>query len=55
MFESSIIVLPFLQRLFFFHSGHGTWLDEEERISATVAGTVERINKLYSVRPLRSR
>ncbi|KAG8181427.1 hypothetical protein JTE90_018894 [Oedothorax gibbosus] len=38
-----------------FMRGHGTWIDHEGKISATVAGTVERINKLYSVRPLRSR
>lgn len=38
-----------------FMRGHGTWVDEDEKICATVAGTVERINKLYSVRPLRSR
>jgi len=38
-----------------FMRGHGTWVDEEDKIIATVAGNVERINKLYSVRPLRSR
>ncbi|CAL1292101.1 unnamed protein product [Larinioides sclopetarius] len=38
-----------------FMRGHGTWMDENEKICATVAGTVERINKLYSVRPQRSR
>ncbi|GIX84782.1 exosome complex component RRP4 [Caerostris extrusa] len=38
-----------------FMRGHGTWLDENENLCSTVAGNVERINKLYSVRPLRSR
>ncbi|GFS32888.1 exosome complex component RRP4 [Nephila pilipes] len=38
-----------------FMRGHGTWIDENEKICASVAGTVERINKLYSVRPQRSR
>ncbi|KFM70498.1 Exosome complex component RRP4, partial [Stegodyphus mimosarum] len=38
-----------------FMRGHGTWADEDDKICATVAGTVERINKLYSVRPQRSR
>ncbi|GFQ83712.1 exosome complex component RRP4 [Trichonephila clavata] len=38
-----------------FMRGHGTWIDDDEKISATVAGTVERINKLYSVRAQRSR
>ncbi|GIX78829.1 exosome complex component RRP4 [Caerostris extrusa] len=35
--------------------GHGTWVDQNERISATVVGSVVRISKLYTVRPLRSR
>ncbi|GFY37928.1 exosome complex component RRP4 [Trichonephila inaurata madagascariensis] len=38
-----------------FMRGHGTWIDEDEKICATVTGTVERINKLYSVRAQRSR
>ncbi|GIY51120.1 exosome complex component RRP4 [Caerostris darwini] len=38
-----------------FMRGHGTWVDQNERICSTVAGSVERINKLYTVRPLRSR
>ncbi|XP_035218865.1 exosome complex component RRP4-like isoform X3 [Stegodyphus dumicola] len=38
-----------------FMRGHGTWADEDDKICATVAGSVERINKLYSVRPQRSR
>lgn len=34
--------------------GHGTYIDNEEVISS-VAGTVERVNKLISVRAVRSR
>ena len=34
--------------------GHGTYVDEEEVI-ASVAGTVERVNKLITVRAVRSR
>lgn len=35
-------------------SGHGTYVDGDEVISS-VAGTVERVNKLFSVRPARTR
>lgn len=35
-------------------SGHGTYVDGEEVI-ASVAGTVERVNKLVTVRAVRSR
>ena len=35
-------------------SGHGTYVDSEEVI-ASVAGTVERVNKLVTVRAIRSR
>ena len=35
-------------------SGHGTYVDGEEVI-ASVAGTVERVNKLVTVRAIRSR
>lgn len=35
-------------------SGHGTYVDNEEVI-ASVAGTVERVNKLVTVRAIRSR
>ncbi|XP_042900117.1 exosome complex component RRP4 [Parasteatoda tepidariorum] len=38
-----------------FMRGHGTWIDEENKICATVAGTIEKINKLYTVKPQRSR
>lgn len=37
-----------------FMRGHGTYL-EEECLHASVAGTVERVNKLVSVRPLKTR
>ena len=35
-------------------SGHGTYVDNEEVISS-VAGTIERVNKLITVRPVRTR
>ncbi|KIY52970.1 hypothetical protein FISHEDRAFT_34305 [Fistulina hepatica ATCC 64428] len=37
-----------------FMRGHGTYVDNEEVISS-LAGTVERVNKLVTVRPLRTR
>jgi len=37
-----------------FMRGHGTYL-EDECLHASVAGTVERVNKLVSVRPLKTR
>ena len=37
-----------------FDSGHGTYLDQTD-VVASVAGTVERVNKLVSVRALRTR
>lgn len=37
-----------------FMRGHGTYVDNEEVI-ASVAGTIERVNKLVTVRPVRSR
>lgn len=38
----------------FFSSGHGTFW-EDGKLVASVAGVVERINKVISVRPARSR
>uniref|UniRef100_A0A0B6ZXW5 Uncharacterized protein n=1 Tax=Arion vulgaris TaxID=1028688 RepID=A0A0B6ZXW5_9EUPU len=37
-----------------FMRGHGTYM-EDECLHASVAGTVERVNKLISVRPLKTR
>jgi len=37
-----------------FMRGHGTYIEDEEVI-ASVAGTVERVNKLITVRPLQTR
>lgn len=34
--------------------GHGTYVEDDEVI-ASVAGTVERVNKLITVRPLQTR
>lgn len=34
--------------------GHGTYVENEEVI-ASVAGTIERVNKLVTVRAIRSR
>ena len=37
-----------------FMRGHGTMM-EDDSLKATVAGVVERVNKLISVRPLKAR
>ncbi|BFZ20113.1 hypothetical protein BsWGS_23152 [Bradybaena similaris] len=37
-----------------FMRGHGTYMDDD-RLHASVAGTVERVNRLISVRPLKTR
>ncbi|KAI9203465.1 uncharacterized protein BJ171DRAFT_425308 [Polychytrium aggregatum] len=38
-----------------FMRGHGTYLVDGERLISSVAGVVERVNKLISVKPLRTR
>lgn len=40
--------------LFWFHSGHGTYV-KDDQIRASVAGVTEKVNKLISVKPLKSR
>ena len=40
-------------RIKLFFRGHGTYV-EESNVVSSVAGTIERVNKLISVRPLRS-
>jgi exosome complex component RRP4 len=35
--------------------GHGTYIDDRGRMLASVAGTVEKVNKLISVRPSKAR
>lgn len=35
--------------------GHGTYTDGEGTVISSVAGAVERVNKLLSVRPLKTR
>ena len=48
------ILLNFL--FFFIHNrGHGTYNSEEDRLLASVAGVVERVNKLICVKPLKTR
>lgn len=34
--------------------GHGTYV-QDDKVLASVAGTLERVNKLVSVRPLRTK
>lgn len=34
--------------------GHGTYV-QDEKVVASVAGTLERVNKLVSVKPLRTK
>jgi exosome complex component RRP4 len=38
-----------------FMRGHGTYVGEEDKVIASVAGTVQRVNKLLSVKPLTAR
>ena len=38
-----------------FLRGHGTYVDERGRLAASVSGVVKRVNKLISVRPLKTR
>jgi exosome complex RNA-binding protein Rrp4 len=40
--------------LFTIFRGHGTYM-EEEKLHASVAGVVERVNKLICVKPLKTR
>lgn len=35
--------------------GHGTYVDENEYLRASVAGVLEKVNKLVTVRPLKTR
>ncbi|XP_071639161.1 uncharacterized protein Naam isoform X2 [Temnothorax longispinosus] len=38
-----------------FLRGHGTYVDEEKTLRASVAGILEKVNKLISIRPLKAR
>ncbi|XP_028048425.1 uncharacterized protein LOC105837561 [Monomorium pharaonis] len=38
-----------------FLRGHGTYVDEEKILRASVAGILEKVNKLISIRPLKAR
>lgn len=38
----------------FFSRGHGTYVDED-KLTASVAGEVQRVDKLICVRPLKTR
>jgi len=33
--------------------GHGTYVDDEKTLRASVAGILEKMNKLVSIRPLK--
>jgi exosome complex component RRP4 len=35
--------------------GHGTYVNEEKTLRASVAGVLEKVNKLISIRPLKAR
>lgn len=50
---SSVTWLPFFVVLSF-NRGHGTYMGEEKLI-ASVAGSVERVNKLICVKALKTR
>jgi exosome complex RNA-binding protein Rrp4 len=45
--------VPF-SRMMIVSRGHGTYVDNDE-VVASVAGTIERVNKLVTVRALRTR
>ena len=45
---------PFCSGFVYSIRGHGTY-SEDNKLWASVAGVVERVNKLISVKPLRSR
>lgn len=53
---SDKVVRAFLAELFnvFFSRGHGTYVDED-KLTASVAGEVQRVDKLICVRPLKTR
>lgn len=38
-----------------FLRGHGTYVDDENTLRASVAGVLEKVNKLISVKPLKAR
>lgn len=40
--------------MFFFNRGHGTY-EDENKLNSSVAGVKEQVNKLISIRPLKSR
>lgn len=41
--------------MFILYRGHGTYVDNNETLRASVAGVVETINKLISIRPFKNR
>jgi exosome complex RNA-binding protein Rrp4 len=41
--------------MFLIDRGHGTYVGEEENVIASVTGTIQRVNKLLSVKSLKSR
>lgn len=41
--------------LYNFIRGHGTYVDDENTLRASVAGVLEKVNKLISIRPLKAR
>ena len=44
-----------LNNLFFYFRGHGTYIDNNETLRSSVAGVLETINKLISIRPYKNR
>lgn len=44
----------YLTFFFFTFRGHGTYI-EQEKVLSSLAGVVERVNKLISVKPLHTR
>ena len=52
--QYKVVQIASLGKIIFFFRGHGTYVSGDKLI-ATVAGVVERVNKLICVRPFKTR
>lgn len=39
----------------YFNRGHGTYMDEHKTLRSSVAGVLEKVNKLISIKPFKTR
>jgi exosome complex RNA-binding protein Rrp4 len=53
-FSHSSLSIFITENMYALPRGHGTYV-EDEQLRASVAGVVERVNKLICVRPFKSR